>query len=124
ANVGRAYYDWRYAGQQPAPAVAAEVVRDSLYLRGWGWPSSSTVQAQLYGAETTPLVDLKDLTTDETGHFSASVAVSADLSVAVAGAVPLRATARAGDLVAAVPVAPVAASGATQVEGILAVASN
>src|SRR5207249_2197829 len=47
ANVGRAYFDWRYKDSRVQPAISAEVQPDGTHVRGWNWQPSTPLSVRL-----------------------------------------------------------------------------
>ncbi|MGA7730925.1 MAG: hypothetical protein WCD37_06595 [Chloroflexia bacterium] len=104
ANVGRAYYDWRYSDTSPTPAIAAEVASNGISFRGYNWPSSAEVRMEikLAGADTS-LLGPVDITADNTGRFAALLLPTSPLMSAVQSGAYLRARAKAGGISVALP---------------------
>ncbi|HEX8221112.1 MAG TPA: hypothetical protein VF914_18110 [Chloroflexia bacterium] len=120
ANVGRAYYDWRYGSAPPEPAISAEVVTEGVQLRGWNWPPNTPVSAHvdLAGADT-PLVAPPALQTDASGRFGAFVALNAELEGALLAGANLSVAASTNGMQVALPLAVKLPSGGRAVEGTL-----
>ncbi|HET6313961.1 MAG TPA: hypothetical protein VFH60_09005, partial [Chloroflexia bacterium] len=120
ANVGRAYYDWRYGGTAPEPAISAEVLPDGVQLRGWNWPPNVEVSAriELGGAET-PLVGPLSLQSDASGRFGALAPMNTEVEGALLAGANLRIVAYVGDRQTALPLAVELPSGSPAVEGML-----
>ncbi|MDQ3929675.1 MAG: hypothetical protein M3328_11090, partial [Chloroflexota bacterium] len=120
ANVGRAYYDWRYKSAPPEPAVAASLGTGGLTVRGWNWPANGAVrvQADLAGAES-PLSGPQDAQADGSGRFSVVLPLNPEQQGALAAGGNVQVKARSGSSLAALPVAGRGAVGKVQVEGVL-----
>ncbi|HYP20335.1 MAG TPA: hypothetical protein VEY08_09690, partial [Chloroflexia bacterium] len=120
ANVGRAYYHWRYGSTAPEPAISAEVLPDGVQLRGWNWPPSVEVSAriELGGAET-PLVGPLTLQSDASGRFGTLVSMNTEVEGALLAGANLRIVASVGDRQTALPLAVELPSGSPAVEGML-----
>jgi hypothetical protein len=104
ANVGRAYYDWRYSGTSPTPAIAAEVASNGISFRGYNWPPSAEVHIEisLAGANTS-LVGPVDIIASDTGRFAALLLPTSPLMSAVQSGAYLRARAGVGGMSVALP---------------------
>jgi hypothetical protein len=120
ANVGRAYYDWRYAGSKPEPAVAAQVVREGLRVRGWNWPPgvAVAVQVDLPGGPQ-PLAGPMSATPDAAGRFSLLVPSNPALEGALLSGANVQVKAQGGQAQAALPIAGKALGGPVQLEGVI-----
>jgi hypothetical protein len=112
ANVGRAYYDWRYPNTTATPAIAAELASHAISFRGYNWPPSAEVHIEisLAGADTS-LVGPVDIIADTAGRFAALLLPTSPLMSAVQSGAYLRARAGVGGISAALPFdgAPLAA---------------
>jgi hypothetical protein len=91
-NVGRAYYDWRYAqtqpGPQPTPRPNANISIDpsggnanvDITVRGTGFPAFVAVQLGAEKPSSNYFRGLGSAATDAAGNFSARVRIPADAS--------------------------------------------
>jgi hypothetical protein len=118
ANVGRAYYDWRYAEGPPAPAVAAELAPDGALVRGWNWPEAISVTVQISLAGRAELLSgPQTALPGSEGRFKVKLPLTPDLAGALTGKASLRVAASAGEFSASLPMggsppsAPVKADG-------------
>lgn len=84
ANVGRAYYDWRYSGKSLAPAIAATVGDEAVVVRGWNWPPAATVRAQINmsGAQQA-ISGPQEVRADAAGRFSTVLPMNTQLQSAL-----------------------------------------
>jgi hypothetical protein len=125
ANVGRAYYDWRYAGRAPDPAIAAELGRDAMTVRGWNWPRgvSVTVRATLPG-NPAPLASAQPTTANTNGRFSLSIQPTKELLGALQSGGNLQISAAAQGASAALPLAGKAIGGQVTLEGTITGVTN
>jgi hypothetical protein len=120
ANVGRAYYDWRYDSVAPGPAISAELVPNGLQLRGWNWTPDAGVEfrVELAGA-VGPLSGPFGLRADEAGRFAIVLPVDLELEGALLAGANLRIVAASGDTQTALPLAARIRSGNATVEGLV-----
>ncbi|MEA2575492.1 MAG: hypothetical protein QOH93_2790 [Chloroflexia bacterium] len=124
ANVGRAYYDWRYGGAAPEPAISAEVTGDSLQLRGWNWPADTPVAIEIKLAGGTGTGTLAEpsvfaVQTAPGGTFGLLVPIGEELESALLAGANLSVVAHLGERQAALPLAARIPSGRRAVEGML-----
>lgn len=118
ANVGRAYYEWRYKDSKPEPAVAAEVGRESLRVRGWNWQPGSAVSVQVdLAGLPSPLAGPQSVSPDAAGRFALSLPLNPQLADGLIskGNVQIRAHGQTGS--AALPLAGVTQAGKVQLQG-------
>jgi hypothetical protein len=120
ANVGRAYYDWRYKDRPVEPAIATTVNPDGLVVKGWNWPQGSvvSVQADLAG-NPTALSGPQEVVSDQAGRFSVTLPLSEQLQSALLAGANVSARATAQQVSAALPVAGKASLGSVQLEGTI-----
>jgi hypothetical protein len=120
ANVGRAYYDWRYGSTPPEPAISAELAPGGVQLRGWNWPPNTPVSARvdLVGADK-PLIAPAVLQGDASGRFGAFMPSNAELEGALLAGANLRVVASTNVAQTALPLAVKLPSGGPDVEGML-----
>ncbi len=120
ANVGRAYYDWRYKDSPVEPALAAEVMQSGLTVRGWNWPASAAVQLSVsLAGDATPLLGPQSATPDTSGLLAVSLLMNAQLQSALASGANVRITAQGQQYNVALPLAYKAAAGKVQLTGVL-----
>jgi hypothetical protein len=120
ANVGRAYYDWRYGSDVPGPAISAELVPSGLQLRGWNWPTHAGVElrVELAGA-VAPISGPFGLRANQAGMFAIVLPVNLELEGALLAGANLRTVAASADMETALPLAARIRSGNATVEGLL-----
>ncbi|HYP40874.1 MAG TPA: hypothetical protein VEX13_10985 [Chloroflexia bacterium] len=120
ANVGRAYYDWRYKDKPVEPAIATTITPNGLTIKGWNWPQGSvvSVQADLAGNPRT-LSGPQEATSDQSGRFSATLSMSEQLQSALLAEANVSARATSQEASTALPVAGKAAVGKMQLEGTI-----
>lgn len=84
ANVGRAYYDWRYKGAPVDPAIAGEVTPDGVAAKGWNFtPAEPTrVEIDLVGG-LSPLAGPIEVTPDSAGRFALTIPYNPSLQGAL-----------------------------------------
>ncbi|MBF6612732.1 MAG: hypothetical protein IVW55_06335 [Chloroflexi bacterium] len=120
ANVGRAYYNWRYKDSPVEPAIAAEVMQSGLTVHGWNWPASAAVQLSVdLAGDATPLLGPQSATPDTVGSFAASIPINAQMQSALASGANVRITAQGQSYSVALPLAYKAAAGKVQITGVL-----
>ena len=118
ANVGRAYYDWRYGGAAPEPAISAEVTPDGVQVRGWNWrPGGLSWHVGLAegGSLAGPFAPLAD----QSGMFRMVVEGHQRLEEALFSGAKLFVAADQGGNHTSLPLAGKLPSGDTAVEGML-----
>jgi hypothetical protein len=120
ANVGRAYYDWRYGSDAPGPAISAELVPSGLQLRGWNWTPDGSVElrVELAGA-VGPISGPFGLRADQAGMFAIVLPVDLALEGALLAGANLRIVAASDDAQTALPLAARIRSGNATVEGLV-----
>ena len=120
ANVGLAYFAWRYGTTSPGPAISAEVAQGGVQLRGWNWPPGAQVSTRvdLAGAAE-PLVSPQVVQADQAGRFGLVITMTAELEGALLSGADLRVTATAGNLETALPLAGKPPSGNLAIEGMI-----
>ncbi len=120
ANVGRAYFDWRYGNNAPDPAVSAELTPSGLSVRGWNWPNAGTVSVHvdLAGSDV-PLAGPLDTQPDTDGRFSLLLPVKPELQGALGAGANVRVAAASPAARTALPVAGKVAAGPVHIEGVL-----
>jgi hypothetical protein len=80
-NVGRHYFDWRYAGASVGPAIVLEPptgVGTQYGVQGWNWPAG-LVHISATQAGTGASVPLGDATPDALGRFLLPLTLSPEL---------------------------------------------
>ncbi len=125
ANVGRAYYDWRYKGSPVEPAIAVSVGNDSLLVRGWNWPPGNPahVEVDLAGG-LAPLAGPQDATPDPSGRFSLALPLNAQLQGALQSGANLQVKANGPQFTAALPLASKSKTGNVTLEGTISQAPD
>lgn len=120
ANVGRAYYDWRYKDKPVEPAIATTITPDGLTVKGWNWPQGRvvSVQADLAG-NPTALSGPQEVTSGQAGRFSTTLPMSEQLQGALLAGANVSARATAQEAGSALPVAGKASAGSVQLEGTI-----
>jgi hypothetical protein len=120
ANVGRAYYDWRYAGRSPDPAIAAEVERTAVTVRGWNWPPSASVKLEIdLPGNATPIAPTQAVNAGANGRFSLSIQPTNELEGALQSGANLQIKATTQNAAAALPLAGKTLSGQVTIEGTI-----
>ncbi|MEO8285624.1 MAG: hypothetical protein ABI670_04255 [Chloroflexota bacterium] len=121
ANVGRAYYDWRYGSARPGPAIAGEVEMDAVSVAGWHWRPSTQIQVAINEAATSaPPAASADLTTDASGRFRLQVPLDQSLRDMLQSGAKLRLSAVADEEAASLPlVGKPEPSGSKHLEGLI-----
>ncbi len=119
ANVGRAYYDWRYASAPPPPAIATEIRADKVEISGYNWPPNSSVTMQIgftipHGLG--PLVGPATISADSAGRFFAPWPLTNDTRLSLNQKVAIT-IAQSGDYSVSLPLAYGLPSGRTQISG-------
>lgn len=114
ANVGRAYFDWRYKGTHVAPAISAELQRDGTQIRGWNWQPGLPVRVDIPVAGGPPVGPV-DARPDAAGRFS--VLLSTQNKVVPGGRGI--ATAEGQGVSIAIPVSGSVSGGPVQLEGLI-----
>jgi hypothetical protein len=118
ANVGRAYFDWRYSGDDPGPAIAAEVRPDEIMVRGWNWTPSKPVTVTLSmegGFE--PLSGLQSAQPGADGRFSLHLPKTPELDGFIDAKAELEVRAESGEQRTALPLGFANELGAVTLEG-------
>ncbi|HEX8599159.1 MAG TPA: hypothetical protein VF952_11665 [Chloroflexia bacterium] len=118
ANVGRAYYDWRYGGEAPEPAISAEVTPDGVQVRGWNWrPGGLSLHVGLAegGSLAGPFAPLAD----QSGMFRMVIEGHQRLEEALLSGAKLFVAADQGESYTSLPLAGKLLSGDTTIEGVL-----
>lgn len=120
ANVGRAYFGWRYGTQSPDPAVSSELTANGLSVHGWNWPREDTVSVRvdLAGSEV-PLAGPLDITPDADGRFNLLLPVKPELQGALSAGANVRLFATDASITASLPVAAKIEAGPVHIEGTL-----
>jgi hypothetical protein len=119
ANVGRAYYDWRYAASPPGPALAAETVNGGVAVRGWNWPGPSTVNVLVDPPDGGVVAGPSSATVDGSGRFFLQLPYSKPLQDALQSGASLQVKAAAGKAQSALPLAGKPPAGTAHIEGII-----
>jgi hypothetical protein len=120
ANVGRAYYDWRYKDRPVEPAIATTVTPDGLAVKGWNWPQGSVVSVQAdLASNPTALSGPQEVVSDNAGRFSVTLPMSEQLQSALLAGANVSARATSQEASAALPVAGKASIGSVQLEGTI-----
>lgn len=120
ANVGRAYYKWRYGSQAPAPAISAQITGSSLSVRGWNWPvgSSVSVEVDLPG-NNAPLVEPAQARADAGEQFSLSLPSSPQLQGALQAGANVKIAATNQDATAYLPLSEHIITGIIHLQGAI-----
>ncbi|MDQ6695204.1 MAG: hypothetical protein M3014_12420, partial [Chloroflexota bacterium] len=118
ANVGRAYYSWRYGVTALPGAISGEVFGGILQVRGWNWAPQSLVGVEVdLGGATSPIFGPQSLQVDPAGRFVLPVALDASLQGALLSGANLQLRAVSGDTTAALPLATRLQTGKMHLEG-------
>lgn len=121
ANVGTAYYDWRYRDAPPDAAIAGEVTGNGVAVHGWNWPAQTTIGLQVDSpAGGTPLAGPSSVQADAAGRFVFIMLYNKALQDALQSGAKLQITARSSRATAALPLAGKPAAVSTNVEGTIA----
>ena len=125
ANVGRAYFDWRYKDAPPAPAISAQADSAGVVVRGWNWPGPSTVRVQIDPMSPGPvLVGPSDVQADSSGRFALTLPYNQPLRAGLQAGTVLRASASSGSAGSAIPFAGKPPSETVHVEGTIAMVES
>jgi hypothetical protein len=120
ANVGRAYYDWRYNESPPAPAISAQAESDGVAVRGWNWPGPSTVRLEIDPASPgPPLAGPSDAQADSSGRLALTLPYNQPLQAALQAGAVLRISATSGSAGTVLPLAGKPLTGNMHVEGTI-----
>jgi hypothetical protein len=117
ANVGRAYYDWRYKAAGPGPALAAETDTGGVAVRGWNWPAPSTVSVLVGPSGGSTLAGPSSATVDASGRFYLQLPYNKPLEDALQSGASLQLRASGGKAQAALPLAGKPLAGSVHIEG-------
>lgn len=121
ANVGRAYYEWRYKGAAPGPAVASEVQREGVLVKGWNWRSGKNVNIEIDLVEgAKPLSGPVTVAVDGNGRFARLLPATPELQGALVNKAKVVTKARGdGQASASVPTGGSPLGGQVQLEGTI-----
>ena len=118
ANVGRAYYDWRYGSNPPGPALAAEPLSDGVRVRGWNWSPGQPVSVQFdLAGSVQPLAGPQSALVDASGRFSLKMPVTPQMAGAILARANVQVRASTGEVAAALPYGSGLALGQVKLEG-------
>lgn len=125
ANVGRAYFAWRYGDKAPDPAVSAEMAPGGLSVRGWNWPSVGTVSVRvdLAGSDM-PLAGPLDTQPDANGRFGLLLPANPNLQGVLEAGANVRVSASSAAGGTALPLAGNVTAGPVHIEGVLSEVSS
>lgn len=106
ANVGRAYYSWRYGEAKPEPAISVSAQADGVLVKGWNWTLNSpvAVRADLAG-RLEPLSGPIAVAPNVSGRFSLLLPITPPLRSALLAKANIQVRSTSSEASAALPLA-------------------
>lgn len=120
ANVGHAYYDWRYKDAPPGPAIAAQVGDSGVVVRGWNWPGPGTVSVRVDAtADGKTVAGPTNVQADGSGRLAITLPYNDTLTQALQSGASLQVKASSGTASTALPLAGKPGEGNVHIEGTI-----
>lgn len=117
ANVGRAYFAWRYGDTEPGGAISAEPATDGVGLCGWNWAAGVAVQLAIMPEGGGTALSTAQAHADGGGHFCTTAPYVPPIQTTLQSGGRLRVTAQSGADSTALPLAGKPPAGTAHLEG-------
>jgi hypothetical protein len=120
ANVGRAYYNWRYGAERLGPAISGEIGRGGITIKGWNWQPASQATVEVDMADGSALLSgPTTVTATGDGTFTAVISSTTELGNALVYGSAVVAKAKQGGRAAQLPIGGASESGSVQIHGVI-----